>query len=128
MGKPYFYKELTLPEQLEPNSVYFISGNEFAETYITDQLGNPRKVGNSDMIKSLIAQSNALEIPQIKSFQHIQSSPSAIWLIVNILDFNPNITVVDSSGSVVYGSVTYESSNIIKITFSGAFSGVAYAS
>jgi hypothetical protein len=40
----------------------------------------------------------------------------------------PNITVVDTAGTVVEGSYNYPNSNTVVLTFIGAFSGRAYLS
>jgi len=44
------------------------------------------------------------------------------------LGFIPNITVVDSGGTVVEGSYNYPNANTVVLTFSSAFSGKAYLS
>jgi hypothetical protein len=44
------------------------------------------------------------------------------------LGFTPNITVVDTAGTVVEGSYNYPNSNTVVLTFIGAFSGKAYLS
>jgi hypothetical protein len=40
----------------------------------------------------------------------------------------PNITVVDSGGTVVEGSYNYPNENTVVLSFNGAFSGKAYLS
>lgn len=62
------------------------------------------------------------------SYVFNQNSPSSIWTINHGLEFIPNITVVDSSGSVVEGDYSYPSSNTVVLNFSGAFAGKAYLS
>lgn len=62
------------------------------------------------------------------SYVHTQNSASATWTITHNLHFIPNITVVDSGGTVVEGSYNYPNSNIVVLTFSAAFSGKAYLS
>jgi hypothetical protein len=57
-----------------------------------------------------------------------QSVASAIWNINHGLTFIPNITVVDSAGSVVEGDYSYPDENTVIATFSGAFAGKAYLS
>lgn len=54
-----------------------------------------------------------------------QSIPSEEWLINHNLNKAPNVTVVDSAGSVVIGEVVYVDMDNITITFSGGFSGKA---
>lgn len=59
---------------------------------------------------------------------HIENIPSDTWTISHGLGFIPNITVVDSGGTVVEGSYNYPNSNTVVATFSGSFSGKAYLS
>ena len=61
-------------------------------------------------------------------YVHIQSVPSAVWNVTHGLGFTPNITVVDTAGTVVEGSYNYPNSNTVVLTFIGAFSGRAYLS
>ena len=61
-------------------------------------------------------------------YTHIQNSASTSWSITHGLGFTPNITVVDSGGTVVEGSYNYPDSNTVVLTFVGAFSGRAYLS
>lgn len=62
------------------------------------------------------------------AYTHTQSVASATWEIVHNLAFFPNVTVQDSAGTIVEGEISYTSSNALTLTFSGAFSGVAYLS
>jgi len=53
MNKISFYKVDQLPtENLQPNSFYYVSNNDFAESYLTTNDINPipKKIGNSAMI------------------------------------------------------------------------------
>jgi hypothetical protein len=61
-------------------------------------------------------------------YVHIQEVASATWSITHGLGFTPNITVVDTAGTVVEGSYNYPNSNTVVLTFVGAFSGRAYLS
>ena len=61
-------------------------------------------------------------------FTFTQGSPASTWTIVHNLGFRPNISVVDSAGSQVEGETVWTDNNNLIITFSGAFSGVAYLS
>ena len=62
------------------------------------------------------------------SYVHNQTIASDTWTITHGLQFIPNITVVDSAGTVVEGSYNYPDENTIVASFSGAFSGKAYLS
>lgn len=65
---------------------------------------------------------------QVVAYVFIQASPASTWTITHGLDFVPNITVVDTAGSVVEGDYSYPNENTIIATFSGAFAGKAYLS
>ena len=64
----------------------------------------------------------------IVAYHHTQGVASAAWTINHYLGWQPNVTVQDSSGSVVEGEITYTNVNSLTVTFSGAFSGNAYLS
>jgi hypothetical protein len=61
-------------------------------------------------------------------YVHIQEVSSNTWTINHGLGFIPNITVVDSAGTVVEGSYNYQDSDTVILTFIGGFSGRAYLS
>lgn len=61
-------------------------------------------------------------------YVHIQEVSSAVWNITHGLGFTPNITVVDTAGTVVEGSYSYPNSSTVVLTFVGGFSGRAYLS
>ena len=61
-------------------------------------------------------------------YVHIQSVPASVWNITHGLGFTPNITVVDTAGTVVEGSYNYPNASTVVLTFIGAFSGRAYLS
>lgn len=61
-------------------------------------------------------------------FTFTQASPASTWIITHNLGYRPNISVVDSAGSQVEGETVWTSTSSLTITFSGAFSGVAYLS
>ena len=62
------------------------------------------------------------------AYTHVQSTSAATWTINHTLSFQPNVSVVDSSGAQVEGSVDYVDSDTLTIAFSAAFSGTAYLS
>jgi hypothetical protein len=68
-----------------------------------------------------------IEFPAV-SFAHNQQVSSASWTITHNLNFNPNVTVVDSAGTNVEGEVQYINLNQLRVVFSSAFSGYAYLS
>lgn len=64
----------------------------------------------------------------VASYVHNQAVAAATWLIDHNLGFHPNVTVVDSSGDQVEGTVTYVTLNQVRVMFSAAFAGIAYLS
>jgi hypothetical protein len=60
------------------------------------------------------------------AYTHTQAVSSSTWTINHNLGFNPLAIVLDSGGTQCEGSVTYPSTNQMIITFTGAFTGVAY--
>lgn len=68
------------------------------------------------------------DITALIALEHTQGSASSSWTINHNLGFYPNVTVVDSGGSIVEGEISYTNSNSLTVTFSSAFSGKAYLS
>ena len=64
----------------------------------------------------------------IVSYVYNQSNTSDTWEITHNLGWYPNVTVVDSAGSIVEGEIEYPSSSAIRLLFAYAFSGNAYLS
>lgn len=62
------------------------------------------------------------------SFAYEQITPSSSWAINHNMNFFPNVTVVDSAGSDVVGSISYVNQDNLVITFSAPFGGKAYLS
>lgn len=54
-----FYKVTQLPTQLSPNSFYYVENGEYAESYLTDDTGVAKKLGNTAMIEALTKNINA---------------------------------------------------------------------
>lgn len=59
-------------------------------------------------------------------FIHTQSLASTTWTVTHNMGKRPSVSIVDSSGYEVIASVNHVSVNQLVITFSSAFSGVAY--
>ena len=51
-----FYKVTSLPSTLEADSLYFVENSGYAESYLTNNAGLPRSIGNTEMINALIAE------------------------------------------------------------------------
>lgn len=61
-----------------------------------------------------------------KHYKHIQSTAEKEWTILHNLNKYPNVSVIDTGGSQVYGDVKYLDENTIQLKFSYPFSGTAF--
>jgi hypothetical protein len=68
------------------------------------------------------------EIIDLVSYRHLQNVLSAEWTVNHNLNFYPNITVYNSAGSMVEGTVNHINPVSLTITFSDPISGKAYLS
>lgn len=59
MSSVNFYKVDSLPVTTAPNSFYYVLSGNYAEVYLTDIAGVPKKVGNTQMIEELSKNINA---------------------------------------------------------------------
>lgn len=62
------------------------------------------------------------------AYTHNQNGVSNEWVIPHNLGFYPNVTIQDSTGTIVEGEITYTNTNNLTVHFSSAFSGYAYLS
>jgi hypothetical protein len=115
-----FKKAKKLPINPEINTLYFIENGQYAESYLTDNLGVLKKVGNTLMITQLTAGTGD------KNYIHDQGIPAIVWTVNHGLNKRPSPVVVDSSGAEVEGEVEHIDDNTLTITFSAIFSGKAY--
>jgi hypothetical protein len=58
-------------------------------------------------------------------YSHAQGVPATVWTVAHNLGKYPAVTVMDSAGTEVEGSVVHDTTNQLTITFSAAFSGRA---
>ena len=70
---------------------------------------------------------NEVAFPSV-AFNHQQGVSSDTWTIRHNLNFYPNVTVVNSAGTIVEGEITYTNKNSLVLNFQSAFSGNAYLS
>ena len=70
-----------------------------------------------------------LVMPTGGSYSHTQGTPATTWTINHNLGYEPGgVAIVDSSGTIVTGTVTYSSVDRIVVSFTSAFGGKAYIS
>jgi hypothetical protein len=58
-------------------------------------------------------------------FEYQQTTPSAQWSVAHSLNGYPLVNVTDSSGTQIFGDVTYPSTSQVVIDFTAPFTGVA---
>lgn len=61
-------------------------------------------------------------------YTHVQNAPTNHWVIDHGLGYKLNVTVVDTSGTVMEGDVTWPTDNRIVVDFNYSFAGEAYLS
>ena len=60
------------------------------------------------------------------TFTHNQTSTSNTWVITHNLHRFPSVTVVDSGGTIVIGTIVYNSNKQLTITFFSSGSALAF--
>lgn len=68
------------------------------------------------------------DIAPLVSYRHLQGAVSTVWTVNHNLNFYPNVTVYDSAGSMVEGTVNHINPVSLTISFSDPISGKAYLS
>lgn len=68
------------------------------------------------------------EVVGLVSYRHQQGAVSNLWSINHNLNFHPNVTIYDSGGSMVEGTVNHINAVSLTVSFSDPISGVAYLS
>jgi hypothetical protein len=68
------------------------------------------------------------EIVDLVSYRHLQNVLSTEWTVNHNLNFYPNVTVYNSAGSMVEGTVNHLNPVSLTINFSDPVSGKAYLS
>lgn len=96
-------------------------------TYVNDIISITTPSGTTSYGQTTTPTSPTVVLPEI-AYSHIQGTASATWTITHNLDFYPNVTILDSAGTIVEGEIAYTSRNQVVLTFSAAFSGKAYLS
>lgn len=64
----------------------------------------------------------------VVAYHHTQSLSSNTWEVEHNLGFYPNITTMDSAGTVVEGELEHLSKYRLRATFSASISGQAFLS
>jgi len=99
MAQVKFYKVNTLPGSLEADAWYLVINGNYAETYVTNNAGVAKMVGNSTMINQLITTAlNGLNTTEIVADITARNAlgPS--------LNRNALVYVIDATGDVTVAS------------------------
>lgn len=99
-----FYKVTSLPTTLVADSLYFVENNGYAESYLTNNTGLARSIGNTEMINTLIAEAlSQFETGGVVIAADI-AERDALTLAVNTL-----VLVIDATGdpTVSAGAALY---------------------
>lgn len=111
------------------NDPYQVTGL-FADAEIVvvnDAIPGPRGPEGPEGPRGVDGKLGGLALEDV-SYVHTQATPLAVWYVKHGLNFYPNVTVVDSAGSVVEGNITYLDRSSTVLSFGAAFSGEAYFS
>lgn len=108
MAQVKFYKVTTLPGSLEANAFYYVENGNYAESYLTNNAGEARAVGNTAMINALIDAALA-NWSGAASTVSIVPDIAARDALIATLEANAMILVVDATGdpTVTAGSALY---------------------
>jgi hypothetical protein len=131
---PYGVEDDSLPG-FENGEGYLVSGGsgpELVRDVVYASTNANALVNFSTSIKRVFVPLPATTINELLAkktdahYVHEQLTPESIWLITHPLDKRPSVAVVDSSGREVYGVIDYLSSSVVRVSFNGSFSGLAY--
>lgn len=113
---PFFFFETQGPQGPQGASAFDIAvANGFGGT-------------EQEWLVSLQGATGPQGLPGAPSYEHTQVQPSDTWTVVHALNFRPNINVVDSTGEVLYCSITHVDKIMAIIRFNVPVSGVATCS
>ena len=104
-----FYKVLVLPSDLSPNSIYFVENGDYAETYVTNFSGSPKKVGNSDMISEILSNGG---VTWSSISGRPTSTPANIDNAVSIAHTHSNLGVLNNLSVGTDGKLQYSGTDI----------------
>ncbi len=94
-------------------------GNKITVTQKTSS--NKITVKRGTEKNSITARKAAMGSDKHQTVEQVQ--PSDTWVVTHSLNKKPSVSVVNSSGTIIYPSITYDSNSQITLTFSGSTSG-----
>jgi hypothetical protein len=81
---------------------------------------------DQDAPNLVVVRSNSPSNSLTNRLEFNQQTAAATWVITHSLGGKPQVTIVDSADTHVFGEVQYNSNTQITVLFSAAFSGKAY--
>lgn len=107
-----FYKVTSLPSTLVADSLYFVENNGYAESYLTNNAGLPRSIGNTEMINALIAEAlDQYEVGGVVIVADIterDALSSSVNTLVLVIDATGDPTVGVGAALYAYNASTQE--------------------
>jgi len=93
-----------------------------------DQNYEPAITANFEFVETNPIEATFTISPNIQdlNYIHYQDVASNRWTITHNMGKFPSVTVVSSAGEQVMADVNYKSSNVVEVSFMGAFAGIAY--
>lgn len=82
-------------------------------------------LGNSDIKITYNRNITQEDVTGDKNFVYLQGPPSNTWSFTHNLNKKPSVTIIDSAGNMVVGSLTYVDLNNITLQFASPISGEA---
>lgn len=123
-----FYAVSALPGSLEPDSFYYVANGSVAESYLTDNLGSAKSVGNTVMINQLITaalasweSANGMPIVADIAARDALFATATANMLALVIDASADPTVetgsalyaYDFGSSTVYKVAEYESMDLV---------------
>jgi len=102
-----FFKVTALPGVMEANSFYFVENGTFAESYVTDDSGTARSIGNTAMIEAIAGPQIAAAIAAMNRVEIVANNTARDALVGN--DRNQMVLSLDATadGTVTAGAALY---------------------
>ena len=127
LNTPFYYVIENLANgEFEVGEGLLVDATTLARNVIHTSSNNNNLVAFQAGTKTVFCDIPADVLQFVETYVHDQAIPVTLWSITHHLNRYPSVTVVDSSGRVVLGGVTYINPDVLQLNFSGAFSGKAY--
>lgn len=98
-----FYKVASLPGTLEADSFYFVANGDYAESYVTDNAGVAKSIGNSVMIEEVASEllgGSKFQITDTITTRDAIDTSDGLAFLVLVVDATLDATV--NTGGALY--------------------------